>query len=180
MLDLKTGSFVIDAQKAWELHPFMTREEFQRTALFDSDYLIRNELFALDNPFFSFKPIEMGGCWMYMTVYVGGHHDCVSQIELTSRESYDFRYRPYDGDWEAAAFGIKRMHDKFLMRETGLGMEHVALEKFENWYNVEWGSFRSGICLLHEPDISITIEYDNLTEADKRELDELPDEICWS
>lgn len=180
MLDLKTGRFVIDAQKAWELHPFMSREAFQRSDLFNSDYLIKHDLFGLDNPFFGFKPIDMDGHWMYMTVYVGGRHDCVCQIELTSMESYDFRRRPFDGDWEPTALGIKRVHDEFLMREVGLSMEHVALEKFENCYNVEWGSFRSGICLLHEPDISITIEYDNLTDTDRRELEELPDEICWS
>ncbi|MBR5375525.1 MAG: hypothetical protein IK131_12765 [Paludibacteraceae bacterium] len=180
MLDLKTGRFVIDAQKMWELHPFMTREAFLRSDLFHSDYLIKHKSFGLDDPFFGFKPIDMDGQWMYMTVYVGGRHDCVSQIELTSMESYDFRHRPYDVDWESTALGIKRMHDEFLMREVGLEKKHVSFEKFENWYNVEWGSFRSSICLLHEPDISITIEYDNLTEADRHELDGLPDEICWS
>ena len=28
MLDLKTGRFVIDAEKGWEPHPFMSRKEF--------------------------------------------------------------------------------------------------------------------------------------------------------
>jgi hypothetical protein len=42
MLDLKTGRFVIDAEKGWELHPFMSRKEFFDSGLFKSAFPDRN------------------------------------------------------------------------------------------------------------------------------------------
>ena len=44
MLDLKTGRFVIDAEKGWELHPFMSRKEFFNSALFKSKYPNKDEI----------------------------------------------------------------------------------------------------------------------------------------
>ena len=176
MLDLKTGKFVIDAEKGGEVHPFMTREEFQKTELFNSDYQIIDKDFSLSDPFFSFRPILMNGCNMYMTIFVGGSHDCVRRIVLTSKESYEFHWRKYDENWEKEAFDIKRMHDEFLMREVGLNSSNVDSEKYDNDYDTDWGTFSSNICLMHEPDISITITYDNITEEEKIELDRLAEE----
>lgn len=176
MLDLKTGKFVIDAEKGWEVHPFMTREEFQKSGLFNSEYLIKNEKFNLDDPFFGFKPINIDGYEMYVCIYIGGRHDCVRRIELASVESYEFGSSHYDETWEKRAFDIKRMHDEFLMREIGLEKANIDSEKRENWYSVEWGDFQSSICLRYEPDISIAINYRNLTEKDIEELDRLIEE----
>lgn len=181
MLDLKTGKFVIDAEKGWEVHPFMTREEFQKTELFNSDYQIIDKDFSLSDPFFSFRPILMNGCNMYMTIFVDdGDKGFVEKIVLTSVESYNFHWRPYDENWEKEAFNIKQMHDEFLMREVGLSSSNIDSEKYDNDYDTDWGTFSSNICLMHEPDISITIRYDNLTEEDKKRLDEIPDDVCWS
>lgn len=180
MLDLKTGKFVIDAEKGWEVHPFMTREEFQKSGLFNSEYLIKPEKFNLDDPFFGFKPINIDGYEMYVCIYIGGRHDCVRRIELASVESYEFESAHHDETWEKRAFDIKRMHDEFLMHEVGLDKAYIDSEKRENLYSVEWGDFQSSICLRYEPDISIAINYTNLTEEDKKELDALPDDICWS
>lgn len=181
MLDLKTGKFVIDAEKGWEVHPFMTREEFQKSGLFNSEYLIRDPEFSMDDPFFCFKPININGCDMCMTIFVGGRHDCVRKIELTSKEAKYFYGEPYLTEgWEKKAFDIKRMHDEFLMHELGLDKSNIDSDKRENWYNVEWGDFHSSICLMHDPDISISINYDNLTADDKKRLDEIPDDVCWS
>ncbi len=180
MLDLKTGKFVIDAEKGWEVHPFMTREEFQKSGLFNSEYLIKDPKFSMDDPFFCFKPINMNGCDMCMTIFVGGSHDCVREIELVSEDAYEFYNRPYDENWREAAFDVKKMHDEFLMREVGLNSSNIDSEKYDNDYDTDWGTFSSNICLMHDPDISITISYDNLTEEDKKRLDEIPDDVCWS
>ena len=113
---------------------------------------------------------------MYMTIFVGGSHDCVRRIVLTSKESYEFHWRKYDENWEKEAFDIKRMHDEFLMREVGLNSSNVDSGKYDNDYDTDWGTFSSNICLMHEPDISITITYDNITEEEKIELDRLAEE----
>lgn len=176
MLDLKTGKFVIDAEKGWEVHPFMTREEFQKSGLFNSEYLIKPEKFNLDDPFFGFKPINIDGYEMYVCIYIGGRHDCVRRIELASVESYEFESAHHDETWEKRAFDIKRMHDEFLMHEVGLDKAYIDSEKRENLYSVEWGDFQSSICLRYEPDISIAINYRNLTEKDIEELDRLIEE----
>lgn len=180
MLDLKTGKFVIDAEKGWEVHPFMTREEFQKSGLFNSEYQIIDKDFKLSDPFFSFKPILMNGCNMYMTIFVGGSHDCVKRIVLTSKEAYELHEGAYGENWREAAHDIKRMHDEFLMREVGLDKGNIDSEKNENWFTVEWGDFHSSMSLRYEPVLDITISYDNLTEEDKKRLDEIPDDICWS
>ena len=181
MLDLKTGKFVIDAEKGWEVHPFMTREEFQKSGLFNSEYLIRDPKFSMDDPFFGFKPININGCDMYMCIFVGeGEKGFVETIELSSVESYKFHWRPYDENWEKTAFDIKRMHDEFLMREVGLSSSNIDSEKYDNDYLTDWGTFSSNICLMHEPDISITIRYDNITEEDRKRYRAMPDDICWS
>ena len=117
---------------------------------------------------------------MYMTIFVGGRHDCVKRIVLTSEESYEFHWRPYDENWEKEAFNIKRMHDEFLMREAGLNSSNIDSEKYDNDYDADWGTFSSNICLMHEPDISITIKYRNLTDEDVKRLREMPDNVCWS
>ena len=180
MLDLKTGKFVIDAEKGWEVHPFMTREEFQKSGLFNSEYQIIDKDYKLSDPFFSFKPILMNGCNMYMTIFVGGRHDCVKRIVLTSKEAYELHEGAYEANREEAAFAIKRMHDEFLMREVGLEKESIDSGKHENWYTVEWGDFHSSMSLRYDPVIEITISYDNLTEEDKKRLDEIPDDVCWN
>ena len=180
MLDLKTGKFVIDAEKGWEVHPFMTREEFQKSGLFNSEYLIKHEKFNLDDPFFGFKPININGCEMYVCIYIGGRHDCVRRIELISVESHKFEKEPYDENWRKKAFDIKRMHDEFLMREVGLNSSNIDSEKYDNDYDTDWGTFSSNICLMHEPDISITITYRNLTDEDIKRLREMPDDVCWN
>ena len=177
MLDLKTGKFVIDAEKGWEVHPFMTREEFQKSGLFNSEYQIIDKDFKLSDPFFSFKPILMNGCNMFMTIFVDdGDNGYIEKIVLTSVESYDFHWRPYDENWEKEAFNIKRMHDEFLMREVGMDASNADPKKYDNDYDTDWGTFSSNICLMHEPDISITIRYDNITEEEKIELDRLAEE----
>ena len=68
------------------------------------------------------------------------------------------------------------MHDEFLMHEVGLDKANIDSEKRENWYSVEWGDFQSSICLRYEPDISIAINYRNLTEKDIEEIDRLIEE----
>ena len=69
MLDLKTGRFVINAEKGWELHPFMTREEFMASDLFKSEHLIK-ENFDINDPFFSFRNVDIDGYKMWVTVYL--------------------------------------------------------------------------------------------------------------
>ncbi len=180
MLDLKTGKFVIDAEKGWEVHPFMTREEFQKSGLFNSEYLIRDPEFSMDDPFFCFKPINISGCEMCLTIFVGGRHNCVREIELVSKDAYEFYKRPYDENWRKSAFDVKRMHDEFLMREVGLKLSNIDSEKYDNDYDTDWGTFSSNICLMYDPDISISIKYRNLTDEDIKRLREMPDDVCWS
>ena len=181
MLDLKTGKFVIDAEKGWEVHPFMTREEFQKSGLFNSEYLIKGENFKKERSIFNFKSINIDGCEMYMCVLLEyGEKGYVEEIKLTSKESYEFHSRSYDENWRKAAFDIKRMHDEFLIREVGLNSANIDSEKYDNDYITDWGTFSSNICLMHEPDISITIRYDNITEEDKKRFRAMPDDICWN
>ena len=60
MLDLKTGRFVINEEKGWEFHPFMSRKEFFESGLFKSEYLYRKDL-SLDDDVFHFGPLNING-----------------------------------------------------------------------------------------------------------------------
>ena len=181
MLDLKTGRFVINAEKGWELHPFMTREEFLASGFFNSEHLIK-ENFDVNDPFFSFKDVDIDGYKMYMTVFLRQNfrkeHYYVDMIQLTSKEAIEFYDRPYDNTWKQAAFDVKHLHDKFLLHETGLDEGSMEGEK-ENDFMLDWGSFSSSICLMHQPEIVISIDYDNLTEEDGKELDKMGDDMLW-
>ena len=183
MLDLKTGRFVINAEKGWELHPFMTREEFMASDLFKSEHLIK-ENFDINDPFFSFRNVDIDGYKMWVTVYLrfNFHKDVqyVKKIELDSKQALDFYDRPYDETWKQAAFDVKRLHDQFLLHETGLDSGCIDENKKENWFNVDWGNFYSSINLMHQPEIRISINYNNLTQEDKAELDKISDDVLWS
>ncbi len=182
MLDLKTGRFVINAEKGWELHPFMTREEFMASDFFKSEHLIRDN-FDINSPIFFFKGVKIDGYEMFMRVFLRGNfrkkNKYVKKIQLVSKEAIEFYDRSYDETWEQAAYEVKRLHDKFLMHETGLDEGHMDGGK-ENDFMVEWGSFSSSICLMHQPEIVISIDYDNLTEEDRKELDKIGDDMLWS
>ncbi len=173
MLDLKTGRFVINAEKGWELHPFMTREEFMASDFFKSEHLIK-ENFDINAPFFGFRNVDIDGYKMWMTVYIRSdiHNDkkYVEEIELVSKEALEFYDRAYDSTWKQAAYDVKRLHDEFLLHETGLD-EGCMDDRKENCFNVDWGYFNSSINLMHQPEIQISINYRNLTEEDKKELE---------
>ena len=173
MLDLKTGRFVINAEKGWELHPFMTREEFMASDFFNSEHLIK-ENFDINDPFFSFKDVDIDGYKMYMTVFIRSdiHKEkkYVEEFVLHSKEYLDYYKRAYEGNWEEAAYDVKRLHDEFLLHETGLDNGCMD-ERKENCFRVDWGAFNSCINLMHQPDIYIKIRYRNLTEEDKKELE---------
>lgn len=180
MLDLKTGRFVIDAEKGWELHPFMSRKEFLNSALFYSEYLDRKDL-SLKDDVFGFGPMSINGYEMYMTVDFGGLHDCVERIRLISTklsEIPDINNMP--SNWKEIAYETKRIHDEFLQKETSMAPSCLDEDK-DNSYMVSWGSFRSDFCLRYDiPDVEIVINYDNLTEEDKAELEKIPDDELWS
>lgn len=173
MLDLKTGRFVINAEKGWELHPFMTREEFMASDFFKSEHLVKRD--SYDNRcVFDFRDVDIDGYKMWVSVFMEFdiHKECeyVDKIVLCSNDALDFYDRPYDSSWREAAFEVKRLHDEFLLHETGLDKACVDNRK-ENWFNVDWGTFNSSINLMHQPVIEITLRYRNLTEEDKKELE---------
>ena len=113
---------------------------------------------------------------MYMTIFVGGSHDCVKRIVLTSKEAYELHEGAYGENWREAAHDIKRMHDEFLMREVRLDKGNIDSEKNENWFTVEWGDFHSSMSLRYEPVLDITISYDNITKEERIELERLAEE----
>lgn len=83
MLDLKTGRFVIDAEKGWELHPFMSRKEFFDSGLFKSAFPDINEI-KTDKRSYHLGIVSINGYEMYTKIVLGGLHDCVEKIRLIS------------------------------------------------------------------------------------------------
>lgn len=171
MLDLQTGRFVIDAEKGFEIHPFMTREEFMNSALFQSEYLNKNN-FSMDDPYFCFYPINIDGYEMYLRIHIGGRHNCVRKIVLVSKRISEINHpHSVPENWKEIAYEIKRIHDEFLLRQTSLSGSSIDSAK-ENWFDVKWGSFRSSFCLRYDdPNVEIVISYDNLTSEDHAELE---------
>lgn len=171
MIDLQTGSFVIDAEKGFEIHPFMSREEFMNSPLFKSEYLNKRG-FSMDDPYFCFHPINIDGNEMFLRVHIGGRHNCVRKAVLISKrikEIDDYHCMPEN--WKEIAYDIKREHDEFLLKQTQLGSSTIDPEK-DNWFDVKWGSFRSSFCLRYDdPYAEIVISYDNLTPEDNAELE---------
>ena len=174
MLDLKTGRFVINAEKGWELHPFMTREEFMASDFFKSEHLVKRDSYV-NRSIFDFCDVDIDGYKMWVSVFlefdIHKEYEYVEKIVLCSNDALDFYDRPYDSTWRESAFEVKRLHDEFLLHETGLDKVCIDESKIENQFSVDWGDFNSSICLMHQPVIEITINYDNLTEEDCAELD---------
>ena len=179
MLDLKTGRFVIDAEKGWELHPFMSRKEFLNSALFYSEYLDRKDLKPEDRSF-HFGPLCIDGYDMHLNVDFGGLHDCVEKIRLISTklsEIKDINNMP--SNWEEIAYETKRTHDEFLQKETAMNPSCLDEDK-DNSFMVSWGGFRSDFCLRYDiPDVEIVINYDNLTEEDNKRLEAIGTKYLW-
>ena len=179
MLDLKTGRFVIDAEKGWELHPFMSRQEFFNSGLFKSEYLKKKDLNLKDDVFI-FGPMSINGYEMYMNVIFGGLHDCVEKIRLVSTklsEIKDINNMP--SNWKEIAYETKRTHDEFLQKETSMAPSCLDEDK-DNSYMVSWGSFRSDFSLRYDiPSAEIVINYDNLTEEDNKRLEAIGTKYLW-
>ncbi len=179
MLDLKTGRFVIDAEKGWELHPFMSRKEFFDSRLFKSEFLNKKDL-SLKDDVFIFGPMSINGYAMYMNVVFGGLHDCIEKIRLVSTklsEVKDINNMP--SNWKEIAYETKRIHDEFLQKETSMAPSCLDEDK-DNSYMVSWGSFRSDFCLRYDiPDVEIVINYDNLTEEDNKRLENMGTKYLW-
>ncbi len=179
MLDLKTGRFVIDAEKGWELHPFMSRQEFFNSGLFKSEYLKKKDLNLKDDVFI-FGPMSINGYEMYMNVIFGGLHDCVEKIRLVSTklsEIKDINNMP--SNWKEIAYEAKRINDEFLQKETSMAPSCLDEDK-DNSFMVSWGSFRSDFCLRYDiPDVEIVINYDNLTEEDNKRLEAIGTKYLW-
>ena len=179
MLDLKTGRFVINEEKGWEFHPFMSRKEFFESGLFKSEYLYRKDL-SLDDDVFHFGPLNINGYEMNMNVVLGGLHDCVKRIRLISTklmEIPDINCMP--DNWREIAYEVKRIHDEFLQKETAMSPSDIDKDR-ENSFSLSWGSFGSSFCLRYDmPSADIEISYDNFTEEDKAELDKISDDILW-
>ncbi len=174
MLDLKTGRFVIDAEKGWELHPFMSRKEFLNSALFYSEYLDRKDL-SLKDDVFGFGPMSINGYEMYMTVDFGGLHDCVEKIRLISTklsEIKDINNMP--SNWKEIAYETKRIHDEFLQKEMSVAL-HGAGDEKDKSFMLPWGGVRSDFCLRYDiPSAEIVINYFNITDDDRKELKDIP------
>ena len=179
MLDLKTGRFVINEEKGWEFHPFMSRKEFFESGLFKSEYLDKKDL-SLDDEAFHFGPLNINGYEMNMCVDFGGLHDCVERIRLISTkmlEIPDINCMP--DNWREIAYETKRTHDEFLQKETSMAPSCLDEDK-DNSYMVSWGSFRSDFCLRYDiPDVEIVINYDNLTEEDNKRLENMGTKYLW-
>ena len=99
MLDLKTGRFVINAEKGWELHPFMTREEFMASDFFNSEHLIK-ENFDVNDQIFDFRDVNIDGYRMWIMVFfefdIHKEHEYVQKIVLRSKEYLDLSIRRYE------------------------------------------------------------------------------------
>ena len=179
MLDLKTGRFVINAEKGWEFHPFMSRKEFFESGLFKSEYLDKKDL-SLDDEVFHFGPLNINGYEMNMCVDFGGLHDCVERITLISTklsEIPDINNMP--SNWKEIAYETKRINDEFLQKETSMAPSCLDEDK-DNSFMVSWGGFRSDFCLRYDiPDVEIVINYDNLTEEDNKRLENMGTKYLW-
>lgn len=179
MLDLKTGRFVIDAEKGWELHPFMSRKEFLNSALFYSEYLDRKDLKPEDRSF-HFGPLCIDGYDMHLNVDFGGLHDCVERIRLISTklsEIPDINNMP--SNWKEIAYETKRIHDEFLQKEMSVAL-HGAGDEKDKSFMLPWGGVRSDFCLRYDiPSAEVVIEYANLTSEDEERLDKLASKYLW-
>lgn len=168
MIDLKTGRFVIDAEKGWEVHPFMTREEFMQSDMFKT--VLNKKEFTEEDEVFSFL-VNIDGYEMYMRIITGGRHNCVENISLISKRFDEINnYKCMPDNWEETAYEIKHIHDDFLLKETTLNQTCLEREK-ENWFDVSWGSIRSSFDLRYDdPYAEIVIDYRNRTQEEDEEL----------
>ncbi len=178
MLDLKTGRFVIDAEKGWELHPFMSRKEFFDSGLFKSAFPDINEI-KTDKRSYNLGIVSINGYKMYMHIMLGGLHDCIERISLVSEKMTIKDINNMPSNWKEIAYETKRIHDEFLQKETSMAPSCLDEDK-DNSYMVSWGSFRSDFCLRYDiPDVEIVINYDNLTEEDNKRLENMGTKYLW-
>ncbi|MCR5568999.1 MAG: hypothetical protein K6G31_06965 [Paludibacteraceae bacterium] len=174
MLDLKTGRFVIDAGKGWELHPFMSRQEFFDSGLFKSAFPDINEI-KTDKRSYHLGIVSINGYEMYTKIVLGGLHDCVEKIRLISTELSEIQdINNMPSNWKEIAYETKRIHDEFLQKEMSVAL-HGAGDEKDKSFMLPWGGVRSDFCLRYDiPSAEIVINYFNITDDDRKELKDIP------
>ena len=112
---------------------------------------------------------------MYMSVILGGLHDCVEKIRLISTklsEIPDINNMP--SNWKEIAYETKRIHDEFLQKEMSVAL-HGAGDEKDKSFMLPWGGVRSDFCLRYDiPSAEIVINYFNITDDDRKELKDIP------
>ena len=112
---------------------------------------------------------------MYMSVILGGLHDCVEKIRLISTklsEIQDINNMP--SNWKEIAYETKRIHDEFLQKEMSVAL-HGAGDEKDKSFMLPWGGVRSDFCLRYDiPSAEIVINYFNITDDDRKELKDIP------
>lgn len=178
MLDIKTGRFVINEEKGWELHPFMSRKEFFESGLFKSAFPDINKI-KTDKKSYNLGKVNIDGYEMYMSVILGGLHDCIEMITIVSEKMTIKDINNMPSNWKEIAYETKRIHDEFLQKEMSVALRGAGDEKDKS-FMLPWGGVRSDFCLRYDiPDVEIVIDYDNLTEEDNEMLEKLGDKYLW-
>ena len=178
MLDLKTGRFVINEEKGWELHPFMSRKEFFDSGLFKSAFPDINEI-KTDKRSYNLGIVSINGYKMYMHIMLGGLHDCIERISLVSEKMTIKDINNMPSNWKEIAYETKRIHDEFLQKEMSVAL-HGAGDEKDKSFMLPWGGVRSDFCLRYDiPSAEVVIEYANLTSEDEERLDKLASKYLW-
>ncbi len=176
MLDLKTGRFVIDAEKGWELHPFMSRQEFFYSALFKSKYPHKGDR---EKRTFNFGKVFIDGYEMFMLVTFGGLHDCVERVTLVSVKMTITDINNMPSNWKEIAYEVKRTHDEFLQKQMEVSFADAGSDK-DHSFMLPWGDVRSDFSLRYDiPSAEVVISYRNRTEEDDAMLEKLGDKFLW-
>lgn len=174
MFDLKTGRFVLNEMKGWELRPFMTKEEFINSDLFQSEYIGKNKEYKPDDWVFNFGLIEMNGEKMFLSVCLHRTKGYVDHVKFASERTTELRDENRQEENDRIADEISKLHKSFLEKETS--------EKGEWCWHKDWGELCS--CAYgtdprdgYPPQVYIELNYMNLTKDDIAELDKMGDEI---
>lgn len=152
MIDLTNGTFWINQEKDWELHPMCTYHE-----CLNSPFIQENEAETKNEKSIHVKSIDIEGFHMSMDIHFG-RNNYINRITLKSLT--------FSRDEEAYVLKTKTEHDRFIQQATALKIELNQPDQ-EQQIDADWGSINSSIDQSEEAEAKIVIRYRCWSESDK-------------
>lgn len=158
MLDITSGQLKFKIEKMFQVHPFLTKKEFESMDWDITPSSISKTTLFLPN-------ICVGGYNMGMEVHFD-RNEHIDRITLRSTKTNGIEQAKNNVEMEQYLKAIKEEHDALLSEICHLPIDQNSHSK-EVHFDASWGSVSSILDCSETPDARIVIRFRNIQEGDK-------------